>query len=93
MNAVNKKDKQHIEKQSNKTDDLLILKLLKVPVTVITQISKSLSMLTYTINYFLIRILDSIIFSQTLCSTLSAYALSWPLRLFSLVLVALIFCT
>lgn len=72
-------------------NDLLILKILKVPVTVIKYLSMGLAMLTYFPNYLLILVLDSIIFSQTILGTLSYYVLSWPFRLAALVGVVAIF--
>lgn len=73
-------------------DDLLILRLLKVPVTIIKYLSKGVAMLTYLPNYLVILALDTIIFSQLLSSTLFYYIISWPLRLLSLVGVVAIFC-
>jgi hypothetical protein len=73
-------------------DDLLILKLLKMPVTLIKFLSKFISMMTYIANYILILALDSVIFSPTLLSSLLLYALSWPLRLAALMAVIAIFC-
>lgn len=73
-------------------DDLLILKLLKIPVTLIKYLSKFIAMATYLPNYLLILILDSIIFSPKLSSTLMYYVLSWPLRVLALVAVVGIFC-
>lgn len=72
-------------------NDLLILKILKVPVAVIKYLSKGLAMLTYFPNYLLILVLDSIIFSRTILGSLTYYALSWPFRLAALVGVVSIF--
>lgn len=73
-------------------DDLLILKILKLPVLGIKFLSKFFAILTYLPNYLLIFILDSIIFNQKFVSTLVSYIISWPLRLGSLVAVVAIFC-
>lgn len=73
-------------------DDLLILKLLKVPVTIIKYLSKFVAMLTYLPNYLVILILDAIIFSTMLSSTLLFYVISWPFRLIALAGVIVIFC-
>ena len=73
-------------------DDLLILKLLKVPVTIIKYLSKFVAMFTYLPNYLIILVLDTLIFSTTLSSSLSYYAISWPFRLVALVGVVVIFC-
>lgn len=73
-------------------DDLLILKLLKVPVTIIKYLSKFVAMLTYLPNYLVILILDAIIFSTMLSSTLLLYVISWPFRLIALAGVIVIFC-
>lgn len=73
-------------------DDLLILKLLKIPVTGIKYLSKFIAMATYLPNYLLILVLDSIIFNNKLLSSLPFYVMSWPFRLVSLVAVVVIFC-
>ena len=73
-------------------DDLLILKLLKVPVTIIKYLSKFVAMLTYLPNYLVILILDAIIFSTMLSSTLLFYVISWPFRLIALAGVIVVFC-
>jgi hypothetical protein len=44
-------------------DDLLILRLLKIPVIIIKYLSKGLAMLTYLPNYLFILVLDAIIFN------------------------------
>ena len=73
-------------------DDLLILKLLKVPVTIIKYLSKFVAMFTYLPNYLIILVFDALIFSTTLSSSLSYYAISWPFRFVALVGVVVIFC-
>ena len=72
-------------------DDLLILKLLKVPVTIIKYLSKFVAMLTYLPNYLVILILDAIIFNSKFISSFLMYCLSWPFRLISLIAVIAIF--
>jgi hypothetical protein len=47
-------------------DDLLILKLLKIPVAVIKYLSTFMAMLTYLPNYVVILVLDTIIFNEKL---------------------------
>ena len=44
-------------------DDLLILRLLKIPVIIIKYLSKGLAMFTYLPNYLFILVLDAIIFN------------------------------
>lgn len=73
-------------------DDLLILKLLKIPVTIIKYLSKFFAMMTYLPNYLIILVLDSIIFNITLSSTFAYYIVSWPLRFVALIGVIAIFC-
>jgi hypothetical protein len=63
MKKENKNEERNKKRKSDTKDRLLILTLLKVPVTLIIYASKSLSMLTYIANYIVIRVLDSIIFS------------------------------
>lgn len=74
-------------------DDLLILKLLKVPVTMIKVLCKAMAMLTYLPNYLVILLLDSVIFHAKLSKTLLLYILSWPFRVFSLLVVIALFTT
>lgn len=72
-------------------DDLLILKLLKVPVTIIKYCSKFVAMLTYLPNYLIILILDAIIFHASTVKSLLNYIIFWPIRLASLLAVIAIF--
>lgn len=72
-------------------DDLLILKLLKIPVLIIRYLSSTLAILTYLPNYLLILGLDSIIFSNKLTISATRYLLSWPVRLVALVTVFYLF--
>lgn len=72
-------------------EDLLILKLLKLPVIAIKYICKAVAILTYLPNYLLIYILDCIIFNESFISSLRNYILSWPLRFASLGIVIAIF--
>lgn len=74
-------------------DDLLILKLLKIPVTIIKILCKAIAMLTYLPNYLIILLFDSVIFHPKLSKTLLLYILSWPFRVFSLLIVITLFTT
>ena len=73
-------------------DDLLILRLLKVPVIIIKYLSKSLAMLTYLPNYILILILDTIIFKEKFIANLFSYCISWPFRFVASISVVGVFC-
>lgn len=72
-------------------DDLLILRILKVPVVIIKYLSKALAILTYLPNYVLILLLDAIIFNEIILRNLTYYALLWPFRLIALVGTVAIF--
>lgn len=80
------------ERRIKMKDDLLILKLLKIPVAVIKYLSTMMAMLTYLPNYLVILMLDAIIFNEKLTSTFFFYAISWPVRLLAQVTVIAIFC-
>lgn len=71
--------------------DLLILRILKVPVTIIKYLSQFFAILTYLPNYLLILIFDAIIFHPQSASSLLAYTLSWPFRIAALLGVISIF--
>lgn len=73
------------------SDDILLLRLLHIPVIVIKFISKAISMITYLPNYVMIFILDRIIFNIGLQSSLLRYIVFWPFRFLSLNLVTAIF--
>ena len=72
-------------------DDLLILKILKLPVIVIGFLSNTFAIITYIPNYFIIYGLDIVLFNPMMYKTLIAYSLSWIPRLISLSLTLLIF--
>ena len=73
-------------------EDILLLRLLTIPVYVIKFVSKVISMITYLPNYFIIFIMDSIIFNQNFHTSLAIYAITWPFRLIALNLVTALFC-
>lgn len=73
------------------SDDILLLRLLHIPVIVIKFVSKAISMITYLPNYVMIFILDRIIFNIGLQSSLLRYIVFWPFRFLSLNLVTAIF--
>lgn len=73
-------------------EDILLLRLLTIPVFVIKFVSKVISILTYLPNYFFVLVMDSIIFNQNLQKSLSMYSLTWPFRFIALNLVTALFC-
>lgn len=74
-----------------KKKDLLILKVLKIPFLVISYLSRTLSMLVYVPNYFIILALDWLLFHEGCRRTYLRYAFTWVPRLLALLLTSCVF--
>lgn len=72
-------------------NDLIILKLLRIPVAIISFMSRTIAMLTYIPNYFILLGLDSFLFHEKFASTLGWYAATWVFRFVALLLCLAVF--